>query len=300
MPVIGVLHSGEAVAFKKQIGALQQGLKDGGYVEGQNLAVEYRWADSRADRLPKLAEDLIQRRVAVILALGGNGPALSAKAATSTIPIVFITGADPVRAGLVDSLNRPGGNVTGIAFLVEQVGSKGVGFLRELVPNAKRFGLLVNPGNPNAISQISETNAAARALSIELEIAKVVRANEFERTFAFLAGQRIGGLVLGADPLFGSFTKRIVELSAEHRIPTVYYRREFVEAGGLMSYGTSAIESYSQAGAYVARILHGEKPANLPVFQVVKFELALNLRTARALGLIAPAGILSIADEVVE
>ena len=242
MPVIGILHGGAANAFSKQIAFMRQGLRDGGYVEGQNVTIEFRWADSRADLLPKLADDLIQRRVAVIVALGGNAPALAAKAATTTIPIVFNTGADPVRAGLVTSLNRPGGNVTGVSFLVEQLGSKMLGLLRELVPNATTFGLLINPKNPNASRQIADTQAAAKALRVRLQIVSAAQPDDIDKAFASLAEQRVGGLVLGGDPLFAGVAARIIELAAKHRIPTAYYRREFTEAGGLMSYGTSASE----------------------------------------------------------
>ena len=300
MPVIGVLHGGSADGFVKQIAALRQGLKDGGYIEGQNVAIEFRWANSRADQLPKLADDLVRRRVAVILATGGNAPALAAKAATTTIPIVFVTGADPVRAGLVASLNRPGGNVTGVSFLVEQLGSKMLGLLRELVPNTKTFGLLANPSNPNTSRQIADTQTAARTLGVQLQIVHAAQPADFDKAFASLVEQRVGGLVLGADPLFASVAARIIDLAAKHRIPTVYYRREFAEAGGLMSYGTSATESYSQAGAYVARILKGALPRDLPVFQVVKFEFVLNLKTAKALNLEVPPVMSARADDVIE
>jgi putative ABC transport system substrate-binding protein len=300
MPVIGILHGGAADAFSKQIAVLRQGLRDGGYIEGQNVAIEFRWADSRADLLPKLADDLVQRRVAVIVALGGNAPALAAKAATTTIPIVFNTGADPVRAGLVTSLNRPGGNVTGVSFLVEQLGSKMLGLLRELAPNATTFGLLINPKNPNASRQIADTQAAAQALRTQLQIVNAAQPGDLDKAFASLAERRVGGLVLGADPLFAGVGARIIELAAKHRIPTAYYRREYAEAGGLMSYGTSANESYSQVGAYVARILKGAKPHDLPVFQVVKFEFILNLKTAKALDLDVPPGLSARADEVIE
>jgi putative ABC transport system substrate-binding protein len=300
MPVIGILHSGSADAFAKQIAALRRSLKDGGYIEGQNVAIEFRWANSRADLLPKLVDELIRRQVSLIVALGGNAPALAAKAATTTIPIVFITGADPVRAGLVASLNRPGGNVTGVSFLVEQLGSKMLGLLRELAPNATAFGFLVNPSNPNTPRQIADAQAAAHALRVQLLIVDVAKPGDFDNAFASLAGQRVGGLVLGADPLFAGVAAQIIKLAAKHRIPTAYYRREFAEAGGLMSYGTSATESYSQAGAYVARVLKGAKPGDLPVYQVVKFEFVLNLKTAKALDLDVPPGLSARADEVIE
>ena len=300
IPVIGIVHSGAAAAFTKQIAALRQGLKDGGYIEGQNVAIEFRWANSRADLLPKLVDDLVRRNVAVIVTLGGNGPALAAKAATTTIPIVFVTGADPVRAGLVASLNRPGGNITGVSFLVEQLGSKMLGLLRELIPKAKTFGLLVNPSNPNTSRQIANTRAAALALHVQLQLGNAAQPADFDKAFASFVAQGVEGLVLGADPLFAGVSGRIIELAAKHRIPTVYYRREFAEAGGLMSYGTSAAESYSRAGAYAARILKGAMPRDLPVFQVVKFEFVLNLKTAKALNLDVPPVFSARADEVIE
>jgi putative ABC transport system substrate-binding protein len=300
MPVIGLVHSGSAAAFSKQIMALRQGLKDGGYVEGQNIAIEFRWANSRANLVPKLVDDLVRRNVAVIVTLGGNGPALAAKAATKTIPVVFVTGADPVRAGLVASLNRPGKNVTGVSFLVEQLGSKMLGLLHELIPNAKKFGLLVNPGNPNTSRQITNTREAAQALHVELQVANASQPADFDKAFASFARQGIDGLVLSADPLFADVSRRIIDLAAKHRIPTVYYRREFAEAGGLMSYGTSATESYSRAGGYVARILKGTMPRDLPVYQVVKFEFVLNLKTAKALNLDVPPVFSARADEVIE
>jgi putative ABC transport system substrate-binding protein len=299
-PVIGVLHSGSAAAFSKEIAVLRQSLEVGGYVEGQNVAFEFRWANSRVDLLPALVDELLRRQVSVIMALGGNAPALAAKAATTTIPIVFITGADPVRAGLVASLNRPGGNVTGVSFLLEQLGSKMLGLLHELVPNDKTFGLLVNPSNPNTSQQIADTQAAALALNVQLHVVNAAQPADFGKVFSSLAEKRVGGLVLGADPLFAGVAVRIIELAAKYRMPTVYYRREYADAGGLMSYGTSATESWSLAGAYAARILKGAEPRDLPVFQVVKFEFILNLKTAKALGLTVPPMLLARADAVIE
>lgn len=299
-PTIGVVHIGAANAFTKQMAALRQGLKDSGYVDGQNVAIEYRWANSHASVLPRLVDDLVRRKVAVILTLGGNGPALAAKAATKTIPILFITGADPVRAGLVNSLSRPDGNLTGISFLVEQLGSKMLGLLHELVPSAKAVGLLVNPNNPNAARQVADTRAAAQTLGLQLHIVNAARPEDLDSAFATLSERQVGGLVLGADPLFAGSADRIIALAAKRRIPTVYYRRQFVDLGGLMSYGTSATEAYSRVGAYAARILQGARPRDLPVFQVVKFEFVLNLKTAKALGLDIPPALSARADEVIE
>jgi putative ABC transport system substrate-binding protein len=299
-PLVGVLHSGAAAGFVSEIAAFRRGLKDGGYIEGQNVALEFRWANSRPDVLPQLASDLVQRRAAVIVTMGGNAPVLAAKAATTTIPIVFNTGADPVRAGLVASLNRPGGNVTGVSFLVEQLGSKMLGLLRELVPHATKLGYLANPGNPNAPRQVADTQAAAQALGVGLEIVNASQPGDLDKAFATLTERRVGGLVLSADPLFGSVSTQVIERAAAHRIPTIYYRREFADEGGLVSYGTSATESYSQVGNYAGRILKGADPRELPVFQVVKFELVLNLKTAKALNLEIPPGLSARANDVIE
>jgi putative ABC transport system substrate-binding protein len=280
--------------------AFHRGLKDAGYIEGQNLTLEFRWGNSRPDVLPQLANDLVQMRPAVIVTMGGNAPVLAAKAATTTIPIVFNTGADPVRAGLVSSLNRPGANVTGVSFLVEQLGSKMLGLLHELVPNATKLGYLVNPANPNTPRQVADTQAAAQTLSVGLEIVNASQPGDLEKAFASLTERRVGGLVLSADPLFGSVSTRVIEKAAIHRIPTIYYRREFADEGGLMSYGTSATEAYSQTAIYAGRILKGADPRELPVFQVLKFELVLNLKTAKALNLEFPPGLSARADQVIE
>jgi putative ABC transport system substrate-binding protein len=300
VPVIGFLHSASADAFVRQVAVFQQGLRDNGYVEGQNLVIEYRWADGRSDRLATLAADLVRRDVAVIAALGGNNPTLAARAATRTIPIVFNTGADPVRSGLVPSLSRPGGNVTGVSFLVEELGAKTLGLLHELVPKAMVIGVLINPSNPEAERETMMMQEAARTLGLRLEIIRSATANEIDNAFPILLERRVGALIVIADPFFGSRTAQLVELAARDRIPTAYYRREYAEAGGLMSYGTSANEAYRQVGNYVARILKGTKPAELPVYQVVKFEFLINLKTAKALGLEVPPGLSARADEVIE
>jgi putative ABC transport system substrate-binding protein len=300
VPVIDFLHSASADAFVRQVAVFQQGLRDNGYVEGQNLVLEYRWADGRSDRLATLAADLVRRDVAVIAALGGNNPTLAARAATRTIPIVFNTGADPVRSGLVPSLSRPGGNVTGVSFLVEELGAKTLGLLHELVPKAMVIGVLINPSNPEAERETMMMQEAARTLGLRLEIIRSATANEIDNAFPILLERRVGALIVIADPFFGSRTAQLVELAARDRIPTAYYRREYAEAGGLMSYGTSANEAYRQVGNYVARILKGTKPAELPVYQVVKFEFLINLKTAKALGLEVPPGLSARADEVIE
>jgi putative tryptophan/tyrosine transport system substrate-binding protein len=300
MPVIGFMHSGSADAFAPQVSAFQQGLKDSGYVEGQNVAIEYRWADGRSDRLATLAADLVRRQVAVIAAFGGNNPTLAARAATGSIPIVFNTGADPVRSGLVSSLSRPGGNVTGVSFLVEELGAKTLGLLHELVPKATTIGVLVNPGNPEVEREVTTMQEAARTLGLQLQVVRASTANEIGNAFRVLIERGVGALIVIADPFFGNRSAQLVELAARHRIPTAYYRREFVEAGGLMSYGTSANEAYHQVGDYVARILKGAKPADLPVFQVVKFQFVINLKAAKALGLDVSPELSARANDVIE
>ena len=300
MPVIGFLHGASADGFAKQVLAFRSGLKDGGYVDGQNTAIEYRWAEGQPERLPTLAADLARRHVSVIAALGGNNPALAAMAATKTIPIVFNTGADPVRSGLVASLNRPGGNVTGVSFLVEELGAKGLGLLHELTPSAEIIGLLVNPSNPEAQRHEADMTKAAKALGLRLEILGASSPSELDNAFKVSVERRVGALVLGADPFFGDRTEQLVASMTRYRIPVLFYRREFVEAGGLVSYGTSASEAYHQVGTYVARVLKGEKPADLPVTQVVKFEFVLNLKTAKELGIEVPPGLSARADEVIE
>jgi ABC-type uncharacterized transport system substrate-binding protein len=300
MPVIGFLHAGSADAFAQQVFAFQQALKDDGYVDGQNVAIEYRWADGRSDRLAALAADLVRRQVAVIAAFGGNNPTLAAQAATRSIPIVFNTGADPVRSGLVPSLNRPGGNITGVSFLVEEVGTKTLGLLHELVPKAATIGLLINPSNPEAEREVATMKDAARALGLQVQVVRTSTANEIDNAIRMLSDRGVGALIVIADPFFGTRSAQLVELTARYRIPTAYYRREYVEAGGLMSYGTSSNESYRQVGNYVARILKGAKPADLPVIQVVKFEFVINLKAAKALGLDVPPGLSARADGVIE
>jgi putative ABC transport system substrate-binding protein len=300
MPVVGYLHLASADAFARQLVAFRQGLEDNGYVEGKNFKIEYRWADGRSDRLPAFAADLVARRVSVIAALGGNNPTLAARAETQTIPIVFNTGADPIRSGLVSSMSRPGGNVTGVSFLVEELGAKILGLLHELVPKATVIGLLTNPSNPEAEREAAATQEAARSLGLRLQIIRAGTANEIDKAFAIASEPGVGALIVTADPFFGNRSTQLVDLAARYRIPTAYYRREFADAGGLMSYGTSASEAYRQVGNYVARILKGAKPADLPIYQVVKFEFVINLKTANVLGLDVPPGLSARADDVIE
>ena len=299
-PVIGVLHFGSANAYVRQMAAFRRGLKDNGYTEGQNVKIEYRWADGRSDQLPMFAADLVSRKASVIAALGGNNPTLAARAATQTIPIVFITGADPVKTGLVPSLSRPDGNVTGVSFLIEELGVKTLGLLHELVPKATVIGVLVNPNNPEAEREAAATRDTARTLGLHLQLVDAGTASELDKAFQNLIERKVGALIVLADPFFTSRSTQLIDLTARHHIPTAYYSRGFPDAGGLMSYGTSGDEAYRQVGNYVALILKGAKPADLPVYQVVKFEFVINLKTAKTLGLDVAPDLSARADDVIE
>ena len=283
----------------QRIGEIRQSLKDTGYVEGRNVAIKYRSAGGRLDRLPALAAELVADPVSVILTAAPPA-ALAAKAATGTIPIIFVTGADPVDLGLVSSFNRPGGNVTGISFVVHPLATKRLELLRELVPNARLVGFLVNPANPTSHSQIEDIQAAAHALGVELLVRDASSEREIEAAFASFAQQRVNAVILHGDAFFGSRGDQLIELAARHAMPTMYYLREFVMAGGLISYGASIADAYRLAGIYAGRILKGEKPADLPVQQSAKFELVVNLKTAKALGLTVPLTLQASADEVIE
>jgi putative tryptophan/tyrosine transport system substrate-binding protein len=300
VPLIGFLHSASAESFRAPLDAFLDGLRAGGYVVGENVAIEYRWAEGRFDRLPAMAADLVAHNVAVIAAPGGNSSNLAAKRATDSIPVVFVSGSDPVRLGLVDSLGRPGGNVTGISFFIAELIAKQIGLLRDVVPATGKVALLHNRKSPEAQRQIPEAHEAARALALELRVHNAETPEEIEQSFAAIAQERSGALVVGADPLFGSRVEQIVALAARHRIPTMSYRSEYPGAGGLMSYGTSINEAYRQAGRYVARVLGGARPSELPILQPTKFEFAINLKTATALGLTLPPSVLAIADTVFE
>ena len=299
-PVVGFMHLGSPEAFSTHLGFLRQGLKENGYLEGKNVAIEYRWAEDQSGHLPELAADLVPQKVDVIAALGGTNSVLAAKAATTTIPIVFMTGGDPVKLRVVNSLNRPEANVTGITNIFEDLGAKDIGLLHELIPDAKSVGFLVNADNPNASQQIKDLQEAARSLRLELQPFRAKNERQLQETFDTVAERALGAMLVGADPYFGSNVNQIVRLAADHRIPTVYYRREFADAGGLMSYGSSTSEAWRQVGVYIARILKGAKPGDLPVMQSTKFELVINLRTAKALGLEVPPQLLARADEVIE
>jgi putative ABC transport system substrate-binding protein len=297
--VVGFLHS-SSPGFEHQIAAFRQSLKDGGFTEGQNIAIEFRWAEDQYQRLPQLAAELVERRVAVILAAGGNISAVAAKAATSTIPIVFPAVADPVGGGLVASLNRPGGNLTGISALTAELDAKRIELLRELLPEAKLIGALLNPNRPNPQVQLKNVLLAAEAMGRQLIVLNAGTEREIEESFSALVQQRAAALLVTADPFLTRRGEQIAALAARYAIPTVYPWRDAVPAGGLLSYSTSLADAYGQAGLYVVRILKGEKPADLPVLQPTKFELAINLKTAKALGLAIPPTLLARADEVIE
>jgi putative ABC transport system substrate-binding protein len=299
MPTIGFLRSTLPDASADLVVALRKGLNEAGFVDGQNVTIEYRWAENRQERLSALAADLVRQRCAVIIA-GGVDAAFAAKAATAAIPIIFATGDDPVRLGLVGSLNRPGGNVTGVFFYSGSLESKQLGLLREVAPKAAVIGMLVNPASQVSEREERETQAAARALGQQLHVLKASSERDIDNAFATLTQYQIGALLIGANALFSGQRDQLVALAARHAMPTLHYSREFVEAGGLMSYGSSIRDAYRQVGVYVGRILKGEKPADLPIIQSSKFDLVINLKTAKTLGLTVPFGLLNAADEVIE
>ena len=298
MPVIGFLNSVSPSRFSALLNAFQRGLNETGYFEGRNVAVEYRWAEGEYDRLPVLAADLVQRRVAVIVANTAAAPA--AKAATKTIPIVFTTGEDPVKSGLVASLNRPGGNLTGVVSLNAEVGSKRMELLNELIPTATTVAILLNPANPISESLFRDAKAASRALGLQLLLLEAGTERELDAVFARLPQLRADALVIGADAFMSSRSVQLAALAASYLVPTISPYRPFVVAGGLMSYGGNNTDASRLAGAYAGRILKGEQPANLPVQQSTKVEFTINLKTAKALGLTVPETVLARADEVIE
>ena len=298
MPVIGFLSSRSEIDSALQVAAFRQALSEAGYVEGQNVEIAYHWADGQYDRLLGLAADLVSRQVAVIFA--GGPAAHAAKAATRTIPIVFVSGEDPVKFGLVASLNRPGGNISGVSTFNAVLGSKRLELLHELVPTIATIGLLVNPNYPSAGLEIGETQVAARAVGRNLIILNASTESEIDAAFASLVQQRVGALVVTGDPLFVSQRDKVVMLAARHAVPTIYVQREFAVAGGLIGYGTSLTDAYRQVGIYAGRILKGAKPGDLPVVQPTKFDLVINLKTAKALGITIPDKLLALADEVIE
>jgi putative ABC transport system substrate-binding protein len=299
MPVIGYLNFGSPESDASRLTGLRRGLNQTGYVEGRNFVIEYRWAGNQADRLPALAADLVQLRVAVIAA-AGLLPARAAKAATTSIPIVFSVGADPVQFGLVTSLNRPGGNLTGFNGFVGELGAKGLALLHELVPSTATIGFLENPNNPVFELTTRDVLAAAPAIGLKVQILKASTDREIDAAFVSLVQARTGALLIGNDLLFNNRFEQVIALAARHAIPTMSSWREFVVAGGLISYGPSLIEQYRQVGLYTGRILKGEKPTDLPVQQETKIELIINLKTAKTLRLEVPDRMLALADEVIE
>ena len=300
MPVMGFLHSASPEPYAPQVNAFRQSLKEAGYVEGQNVATEYRWAENQIARLPTLAAELVQRQVSVIVAGGSPVAALAAKAATTKIPIVFMNAADPVGVGLVASFNRPGGNVTGVTLLGGELVGKRLGILRDLLPSMKRVGMLVNPTRPGVDAQKAHVQEAARALGLPLQILEASSERDFEAVFQTVVSQQDGALIVAPDALFLSQRIQIADLATRYRIATMYELRDFVEAGGLISYGASAVDLYRQGGSLTGQILMGKKPADLPVLQPTKFELTINMKTAGTLGLTISFGLLSIADELIE
>jgi putative tryptophan/tyrosine transport system substrate-binding protein len=299
MPLIGFLSIGAQNEDNYLVTPFLQGLQEAGFVAGGNVAIEYRWAENRNDRLPTLAADLVGRRASVIVAPNHVG-VLAAKAATATIPIVFHTGSDPVAAGLVTSLNRPGGNLTGVTTLVEELAAKQLEVLHELVPMVTSVALLVDPAFPLAESTTKDVQAAARTLGLQLRVLQASSEREFDTAFATLTQLRAGGLMLGVSTFFNRRIEQLATLTIRHAVPTVYHNREFAAAGGLMSYGTNLPQALRQVGIYTGRILRGDKPGDLPVVQSTKVEFIINLKTAKALGITFPISLLGRADEVIE
>jgi putative ABC transport system substrate-binding protein len=300
LPVIGFVNVASAKGYAPQLSAFLKGLSETGYVDGRNVAIEYRWAEGHFDRLPQMAADLVGRKVEVIAATGGPPAAFAAKNATSTIPIVFVTGTDPVTTGLVAALARPGGNLTGVSLLYTDLTAKRLELLAELAPGASVIALLVNPNSSEADPAIRNATVAARTKRVELQILRAGSESEIDAAFATLEQARAGALVVGSDPFFSTRREQIVTLAARHAMPTIYYGRQFPASGGLISYGTDTAIAWRHAGVYTGRILKGAKPADLPVQQPTTFELVINLKTATALGLTVPQAILTRADEVIE
>jgi putative tryptophan/tyrosine transport system substrate-binding protein len=301
MPVIGLLDQRSPDELADRLRGFRQGLRDVGFIEGQNVAIDYRWAENSMNRLPELAADLVRRQVAVIAATGGISSALAAKAATTTIPVVFIVSDDPVRMGLVASLARPGGNLTGINFFNGELTTKRLEFLHEMVAAAARVAVLVNPANPSYTeATLREVEAAARAVGLQIEVLKASTISEINAVFATFVHERPDALFVGVDPFFNSRRTQLVHLATRHALPASYQARDFAEAGGLMSYGANISDAWRQAGTYTGRILKGAKPADLPVMQSSKFELVINAQTATMLGLAVPDKLLALADQVIE
>ena len=300
MPVIGFLSGTSSKGYAPYLAAFREGLREGGFVEGQNVTIEYRWADDHYERLPELAADLVTRRVALIAAAGGSPAALAAKSATTTIPIVFQIGVDPVKAGLVSSLNQPGGNITGFANLALEVGPKRLELLHRLVPNATNIAVLVNPARSNVEAETRDMQSAANKLGLQLNVLYASTERDFDKVFATSVQLRAGGVVISGDPFFNTRSEELAAMAIHYMVPAIYQFHEFAAAGGLVSYGSSIKNTHREAGIYTARILKGEKPADLPVQEPSKVELIINLKTAKTLGLEIPPSILTSADEVIE
>jgi putative ABC transport system substrate-binding protein len=300
MPVIGLLHSASAEAFAPFLIALREGLNESGFVDGQNVRIDFRWAEGQYDRLPTMAKELVDQQVALIVAGGGDRPALAAKAATTTIPIVFTGSDDPVGFGLVTSLNRPGGNVTGVSLFTSELEVKRFALLRELAPTIPRIAMLVNPSNPTAEPNIRDVQAAADAIGQQVDFLRASSEREIDSAFRTMVGRRTDALLVAHDPFLLSRREQLVTLAAYNMIPVIYEFRDFVLVGGLMSYGSKLTDNYRLAGGYVGKILKGAKPADLPVQQPTKLILTINLKTAKSLGLEVPAKLLALADEVIE
>ena len=300
LPVIGFLSSRSPEESTPHVNAFRKGLSEEGFIEGRNVTIEYRWARGRYQRLPAFASELVALNVNAMVAAGGAPSALAAKAATTTIPIIFVTGDDPVRLGIVASFNRPGGNLTGVSFFTNELGGKRFELLCELVPNVSTVGLLVNPNDPGAEPQTRDVQRAADTSGRKLLVLRASKESELDASFATLNRERVRALVVHNDPFFDSQRDRLITLAAHNSIPAIYHIREFPAAGGLMSYGASLVDAYRQVGIYTARILKGEKPSDLPVTRPTKFELVINLKTAKALGITIPQSLLLRADEVVQ
>jgi len=300
MPVIGFLNSASPLPWENYVAGFRAGLKEIGYIDGQNVAIEFRWAEGDYDRLPGLAADLVRHKVAVLVATGGSPSIMAAKAATATIPIVFTTGFDPVRQGFVNSFSRPGDNITGVNLFVSAMESKRLGLLRALIPGVQLIAVLLNPTSPVHVEQLREVQEAAGAVGQQIHIMLASNVSDIDVAFATAVRLHVGAMLVGSDPFFNSQRDKIIALAARHTVPAIYEQREYALAGGLMSYGTNISVGYRQAGVHAGRILKGEKPGNLPVVQSTKFEFLINLKTAKALGIEVPPNLSAEADEIIE
>jgi putative tryptophan/tyrosine transport system substrate-binding protein len=300
LPVVGFLNSASPRPWENYVAGFRAGLKEAGFVDGQNVTIDFRWAEGHYDKLPGMAADLVRRKVAVLVATGGTPSVVAAKGATSTIPIVFTSGNDPIRNGFVTSISRPGGNITGVNLFVTVLNSKRLGLLRALIPGVQLIAVLVNPNRPDQTIEMGDVQEAARAIGQQIHMLFASTESAIDAAFATAAQLHAGAMLVASDPFFNSQRDKIIALAALHSLPAIYEQREFALAGGLMSYGTNLADGYRQVGVYVGRILKGEKPGDLPVVQSTKFEFVINLKTAKALGLAIPDGLLNAADEVIE